>query len=592
MKKLYAFISVLILTMAFCCITVSASPSTIYAERFNNPRFFPYGSINVPSDYKLAYVNYLTHNLQTPPYNPGYVYAVYVPDSAVYLQVPDSVDSLGVFPNNVYVYLWSYDSNNVRLPCFIVSSTYQSINPDTGRVDTNNDYYTLYNEVSSSGSPNNIAFAVLYMEARRLNGDPFFKPTSLQLNYILDETDLEFHFNATVDSEGAPYKLTYYEVPSSVTFSSYMKQPIQYKRESFMISRDGDTPWTWFKQNFPELARDFAVNLFSSVPYVGSFVPDYDGNYTDYRSVYYFSADTVNAIGYQSGFDMSDYTNDYQILGSIDVTGPTQQTMRQTFNLDVDRMDYLNHLGGLYNYDEIGVIAVLEMNNAVEIARFDFSRSAIKALNHEPNFLISPIQTIQLPADTSIGEINDLNDLAEYLNYVYNTTNTNNYITYNNTIADLQNIPWSDYISTGFTNGFANFMPTLSAEFDSLFGSLFDDFSIDFTTPSDDDLLRMQALIEDAEEIYDSKTYWRIQIKNEIYYIITTVLSAGDDPPVFNADLSEFHDLGWITLFDARQIDQDTRDTVKNVITVFCSIGLAFYIFKTLPSTIGGTPSD
>lgn len=585
MKKLYAFISVLILTMAFCCISCSAS-DVVYKSSKANPRFFGYGNIDVPSDYKLAYVNYDTNNLDSAPFNPGYVYAIYVPNSAVYLEIPDSVNSDGTFASNLNIYIYAYDSNNVRLPYSCVTSIWRSYDPVTLQPSSLYDNYKLVSEGNTSWT--SIQYAVLYMEARRVNGDPFFKPTRMTLNYFLDESDLEFHFNATVESDGAPYKLTYYEVPSSVTFSSYQKQPVQYKRESFLITASGDTPYSWFKQNFTDLLKEVARKVFE----VGNNIFSFDPNVESYKSVYYYSADTVTAIGYQSGFDMSDYTNDYQILGSIDVTGPTQQTMRQTFNLDVDRMDYLNHLGGLYNYDEIGVICVLEMNNAVEIARFDFSRSAIKALNHEPNFLISPIQTIQLPADTSIGEINDLNDLAEYLNYVYNTTNTNNYITYNNTIADLQSIPWGDYISTGFTNGFANFMPTLSAEFDSLFGSLFDDFAIDFTTPSDDDMLRMQALIEDAEEIYDSKTYWRVQIKNEVYYIITTVLTAGDDPPVFNADLSEFHDLGWITLFDARQIDQATRDTVKNVITVFCSIGLAFYIFKTLPSTIGGTPSD
>lgn len=593
MKKLYCLLSLFILTMVFFALPVYAESNVVRVSRADSSdiRKFPIlEPDNVPDGYKLAFVNYLTLGLNNTPYNPAYIYVTYMPSNCDYIIIPDTIGSDGVVIGNRDVYLSGHSSDGNVVRPFTAMYRYESIDPDTGRTNTLEDHYTLTsNGISGSYTNQYVFYNELFMTAKRTNGDDFYKPSALTLSYLLDD-DLKFHFTATVTSDGQPYKLTYFAVPSSVSFPSYLAKPVTYNYSRFLVEADGTTGFRWIQENFPLLVRDLGRNIFNNT--VWDIGDDIQEDYTPYGEYYYWSAGDERAKPYSiNDFEITDYTNDYQILGGFDLTGPSQIVNRPQFTLNVPGMDIKNHLHGLYDYDNIAVIAVLEMNNSTEIARFDFSRSEVKSLKHTPNYIVSPINTIDLPED-STGEVEDLQSLAEYLRYVYNTTNNNNYITYNNTIADLQSIPWDDYIATGIANGFANFMPNLSAEFDSLFGSLFDDFGVDFTIPSDSDLEAMQQLVDDAEDRFDQKTYWRVQIHNEVHYIITTCITAGDDPPVFNADMSDYHDIGFVTLFDARQIDSDTRDSVKEVITVFCSIGLVFYIFKTLPGTIGRTPNE
>lgn len=581
MKKLYCLLSVLILTMVFFVIPVSADTGVVRRSVASNIRIFPHGTTGVPAGYKLAYVNYLTNNLNQYPYNPAYIYATYVPADCDYIIIPDTVSSDGVLNTNADVYLQGHMPDGSYAQLYTVITSYRSYDPNTNQPSANYDNYRLEGE-NGGYLRQPVNYNVLYMSAKRPNGSDFFEPTQLKMDTLLTD-DKKLHFTCSITGDiSQDVPIDFIMIPSSVDVGSTFNIQPDFDR-SFYLTYDG-TLYPSLESDSPLSLGEAFRNTIKRYVNPDAFVWWDDNSYSRLAIPIPYLAD-FQSVALPANFDINDYTADYVGIGG-DVIKPSVHRT-SVFTVDVPSMDNASANIPLYQYDTIGVIAVARYPNKIEVARFDFSRSQIMNSKHTPAVSHTPIDYID-----SLDNITTLQDLADYMQYVYNTTNNNNYITYNNTIADLQSIPWDDYIATGIANGFANFMPNLSAEFDSLFGSLFDDFGVDFTIPSDSDLEAMQQLVDDAEDRFDQKTYWRVQIQNEVHYIITTCITAGDDPPVFNADMSDYHDIGFVTLFDARQIDSDTRDSVKEVITVFCSIGLVFYIFKTLPGTIGRTPSE
>lgn len=258
-------------------------------------------------------------------------------------------------------------------------------------------------------------------------------------------------------------------------------------------------------------------------------------------------------------------------------------------------------LGGVYASTDIVIFAKCMYRHTDKITgdivttpyfcyqRFDIS-SFIDDL-YVPDAMITQTEPIQPPDD---GSVSDLQSLAQYMSYLYQTTNNNSTTIYNNYMCEVSSLPWSDWVSNGVFSGLSDFLPTFSGELDTVFTGLFDHY----TVPDPADIGSLKSDIDTKEAAFKHKFYWVTQIQSEVHFVTSTVISAGDSPVVvavhadYDSPSAARHvDYGDVTLFDATKIDPAIVAKAKDIITVFLSIGLLWYIFRTLPSTIGNTPN-
>lgn len=267
----------------------------------------------------------------------------------------------------------------------------------------------------------------------------------------------------------------------------------------------------------------------------------------------------------------------------------------------VNWQDWENNfsMGGVYASTNIVIVARISYTHTDPLTgntltdyyfcsqQFDISSIISSAFT--PDELNTPTQIYVAPSDVS-----DLDKLATYLRYLTVNNNTNENIRYNNFVQHLD-----DSAPLYVLQGLNGWLPSLSGELDSLFSSLFDDLNIDFSVPSDAQINSLKSDIDLREEAFRQKFYWVNQIQTEIHFVTSTVISAGDVPVVVAVDANydspsaERHvTLGHLVFFDATKISPSIVKNAKDIITVFLSLGLLWYIFRTLPSTIGNTPNE
>lgn len=261
----------------------------------------------------------------------------------------------------------------------------------------------------------------------------------------------------------------------------------------------------------------------------------------------------------------------------------------------VDWQDWINNsdMGGVYASTNIVIVARISYThtdpltgNALTDYYFcsqQFDLSSIISSAFTPDEMNTKTQPYVAPSDVS-----DLDKLATYIRYLEVNNNTNANIRYNNFIQHLdESAPL--YVLQGLNA----FLPSLSFELDSLF----DSFSIDLSVPSPADISNLQNEINLSQAAFIEKFAWTAVITSEVDFVTSTVVAAGDSPPVFSANVvynspssDQQIDYGNVVFFDATDISPAFRTKVKKVITVFCSLGLLFFIYKTLPATIGRIP--
>lgn len=574
MSKLFkfAFFAVLSFFVLSCfALCASAETNVIRRSTVSGVRSFPYGSADVPAGYKLAYVNYVSTN-QQPPYNPAYIYATYVPAECDYIIIPDTVGSDGVLTTYGDVYLQGHMSDGSYAQLFTVGSTYRSYNPDTNQPSANYDNYRLDSEIGGySRQP--VYYNVLYMTAKRANGADFYEPTQLKMDTLLTD-DKKLHFTCSITGDiSQDVPIDFIMIPSAVEVgSTYNIQP-NFDR-SFYLTYDG-TLYPSLESDSPLSLAEAFRNTIKRYVNPDAFVWWDDNSYSRLAIPIPYIAD-FQSVALPASFDINNYTSDYVGIGG-DVIKPSVHRT-SVFTVDVPAMDNASANIPLYQYDNIGVIAVARFPNKIEVARFDFSRSQIMNSKHTPAVTHTPIDNIDSPTG-----IDTLQDLADYLQYVYNTTNTNNYTIYNNQVADLQSIPWDSYI----TNGFANFMPSLNAELRDLFGGLGDDwFTLD-----DADFSDLNDRQEDLDALIEYKFGWYTDFQDEVEYIHTTIIDSGNDMPDFSVNFNGKFGLYEVTIIDFSKVPYTVRDKVRDVISVFATLAVIMYIWRTIPSTIGNEPN-
>ena len=269
----------------------------------------------------------------------------------------------------------------------------------------------------------------------------------------------------------------------------------------------------------------------------------------------------------------------------------------------VNWQDWVNNsdMGGVYGSTDIVIVARIAYThtdlitgNTITDYYFcnqQFDISSIISSAYTPDQLNTPIEDTHPPTE---GSINSLENLAQYLSYLFRTSNDNDVTLFNNFISKM-----SEDAPLYVLGGLNGWLPNLSGELDSLFNSLFDDLNIDFSVPSDEQINSLKSEIDLKEEAFNAKFYWVSQIQTEVHFVTSTVISAGDTPPIvavdanYNSPSADRHvNIGHLVLFDATKIDSLIVSKAKDIITVFLSLGLLWYIFRTLPSTIGNTPNE
>lgn len=300
---------------------------------------------------------------------------------------------------------------------------------------------------------------------------------------------------------------------------------------------------------------------------IGVFDKTYEYYYVPYTSV------NIERV---SSFDIYDYWP-FIHLKADSLTTSNKSSFCQ---LDMSKWRRNLNKGGIYDYNHVAIIALVTDGTTTKIFRHDFNVSDCYSCIDSNSNNGDIVQT-DVPTPTNV---NDFQSLADYLKEVSKNYNTNNIVNYNNFLNNLTAFPWANVVGTGVANGMLDFLPSLSGELDTIFSGLFDDYYVP-------DLSDIEAQVDADEQAFSDKFQWVKDIKDEISFIITTPLQDNYGEFTFTTDLDKWG-VGEITIFDSEWISSDVRGTMKIVITTFCTIALLFYIFKTLPSTLGNMPSD
>ena len=311
----------------------------------------------------------------------------------------------------------------------------------------------------------------------------------------------------------------------------------------------------------------------------GSLLDELQENYNNYYSggswynrglpqIHFFAECQDTSISYR--FDPDFYNLPYVKLSHGSANGVCL----------IPREDFF---GGsrVYAYDHLCLILVGHGENKDSLIRYDF----IPALLNDSSIAV-PSQIED--KDTYIsGTVNDFQELADYLKYLVSTNDGNRTIDNNNFLAALNTMPWSNIVTGGVYRGLIDFLPSLSDSIDYTFGHLFSDYFI----PSAEQMDELEDELEYEREEFNEKFAFIDDVKDEVSFIIHTIITAGDQTRYFEFNLTNYHGVGVVRMCLSDKIPSNVLTIVKNFITCFLTIAVIMHIFKTLPSTIGKMPS-
>lgn len=494
--------------------------------------------------------------------------------------------SVPVFSNNVTVpdgytlIAYSCNSSSSRSRWFYCPST--SL-PPTIYIDNNDTIhviassgFSVQNNISSSGalsyrtsgsfvnqSIGSDTRVTCFVPVFNSNGD-IVRPQNqinFNLNASYDTESKSLYFNASSSSYTSNH-VSFYLFPSSVNISSGSSSTLisqQYINEIPVVSAElMDKLGLSVQYKIWEANRD--ISVFSLIPEL-------------------VFLETTTSTRYGNSFDPSSFGVPYLDLGSKSFHQSDDIYITQTYALNIPNMD--KSKSGVYLYNDLCVVAVVEYENVFFTTRFDFNRNILKTYG-----VVAP--SYPSPSDSySSGTVSDLQDLADYLQYLYTTNDSNRNKQDNNIIAYLQAIPWTNFVAGGTYQGLNDWLPLLSDSIDYTFGNLFSDYFI----PTPEQMSELEDELEDDREEFESKFAFIDDVKDEVSFIFETIMRSGDQTRYFEFNLTNYHGVGVVQMNISDKIPSNVLTIVKNFITCFLTIAVVMHIFKTLPSTIGKMPS-
>lgn len=465
---------------------------------------------------------------------------------------------------------WYLPSSSVPYQLYLSDSTHIYISADSQFLRITNNIsssgslsYSGYN-YSSSLSMSRVMQIVSFVPVLDRNGNIVRPESSIifDLN-VMFTSDNFISFSAYTNNEvSAPVK--YYLFPSSLTLSG---------SSGYNIISD-----TYLTELSASQYYDINVRGFKE--YVDGIQTGYNyvaDNVSIIDSIHFFKSFT--STRHSGSFNPSDYNLPYVLLAANGFSGSfSSGSGLFTYVTKMDLQRLTSQHDGVYAFNNLCILAVCEYEDRFFYSRYDFD------VNDLLSSSVVPPSTIQQQSSYVSGTVTDLQEFADYLKYVMETSDVHRDIENRNMIAYLQSIPWTNLVAGGVYNGLNGFLPHLSSEFDTMFNGLFSDFFIP-------DLDEIEDKIDQDEAEFSDKFSWVTQIKTEVNFIVTTPLQSSGSYeykiPIRKWGIEED-----IVVFDTDWVPSTAKEFIKIVFDVFGTIALVFYIFKTLPSTLGNMPTD
>lgn len=428
----------------------------------------------------------------------------------------------------------------------------------------NHTYLTQSSSIVGTGNSSNWLF-YSYIPTYNPSGELLTPPSyvDIDLNVLLSTHHLLFNTTSSDVSSGF---VDYYMFPSSLPLSSY--SAVVSSGNTLSLSQNSDMQQTLVEQGF-----SWFVNKVKSV--YNPMADFYGLPPSDVSSSDSFSLNLSLSSGTQS-FNPSSFNLPFLSLGS--------GSFGRTMYIDLKSVSRT----GVYAYDNICLLAVYHGEQGYSYARFDFNLGLILSET------IVPPSDIHSHISAPSGTVSDLQDLADYLKDLADNSTENNRIGDENFIAMLGAIPWTNFVSGGVSAGLDGWTPRLAMELDDVFGSLFSHW----INPSQDDLNDLINDLQEEKQELRSKLAFVTDVKTEVLFVHTSILESGTTPPKFRVPLSVFwsggssSDADSVVIIDFESIPAIVITSIKNVLTVFLSLSVVLYIWRTLPATIGNMPND
>lgn len=441
------------------------------------------------------------------------------------------------------------------------------------------DIYLVNNTLTSSGSRSFRSFQhsnaynwgsssryVAFTPVKDYDGNILLPESTISFDLNVAVSDKVLYFNSAVNS-GDGGLVTYYIFPSSANIPSGSVAPVASGSVAVLS---------------PNALERLANKGFYEL--VGKW-----GNLAGYNIDDPFprrvDSSSISSYRFTGGFNPSSFNVPFEKIG----TSPLFSSSGITSTNHLNMADIVNLTGGVYAYSNLKLVAVVTLENRDFVASYDFNPSQI--LNGAP----VPPTSLQgtAPYPDFQNPNSDFKELADYLKNLMQSNNENQIRNNSNMLANLMAIPWTNFIGTGFANGFANVMPELSFSLDSLFDSLFDKYS----APSTEQINSLIADVTEERAYIRQKLAFVSDVKQEVFFIQSTFVSAGDNPRPFTVTLPDFMMGNKVhghqeALVRYDLISSGTRQAMHNVIIVFCSLAVVMHIWRTLPSTVGNMPRD
>ena len=557
-KKYFRFLILTISAVLFCIsLHFSASADTYY----NNDGYLVAegSSYNIAWDYTLSYPNDIPVVDSSVVIPSGYVLF----GTAVY-----------TYSSNTVRKIWIYYPADSTAPRLYNTST-SGYNYQLNCVGLGYQFFTISNNVNSSGvysfgstsdtttlQSGSYKFTFFY-PIQDENGN-IIRPEN-QVNFVLNTAFVgdTFKFNCVINS-GDAESVQYYMFPSSAPISGGSTSSI--------------VPLTPQNELTVQEKENFLLRGFKTITYgLDDLIIDLN---SPKASLSVTSSSRASNI-----FNPDSYNLSYEFLGSGRLFPSGDSSITPSGSISIK--DILGNHTGVYSYQNLKLVAVCTYENRSFIATFDFNPSALNGGSPVAPSTLEP--SVSYP--TFSNAQSDFKELADYLKNLYETQNINDKRNMNNLLAMLNNFPWSAKLAPAFKAGFESSLPELSDELDTIFGGLFEDY----TKPSEGDIQDLVDDITEERENISEKFIWVDDVKIEIYYISDSILNAGNTPPDFYVMIPA--NTFWridtpfvLTLLDCSRIPLNVVTQIKNLITVFLTLSLVLYIWRTLPSTIGNIP--
>ena len=554
-KKYFRFLILTVSAVLFCISLYLSAHADSY---FDDDGYFVIQSDDFPDSSTFPYYNpfsfpVVSNNVSVPS---GFHLAFYLVDTG-----------FGGFSYPVHVQ-WFYMPDGDNLTAYRSGSvTYCECNGNLFYIENtcnSSGELSYYRNQTVGGLTTGRTTKITFFVPVTDNNGNIVRPES-QVNFVLNTAFVgdNLQFNSVINS-GDASSVKYYLFPASAPISGGSTSTVVSPTPSNQLTEEE-------KENF--LLKGFKIITYG--------IDDLIIDLTSPDSSLY----TTSSSRSSSLFNPDSYSVSFEYLG-VSRLYPFDDSRISTSG-SISIKDILSRHSGVYAYQQLKLVAVVDFNNRSFIASFDFNPSSINGGQ--------PVAPNSLLPSADYPTFSDSNspykDLADYLKELAEIQNLNDKRNNNNLLSMLNAFPLGAKIAPGIEMGMKGALPELSAELDDLFDGLFDDF----TVPKDEDVQRLLHEIEESREEIDVKFEWIDDVKTEVYYISSSILDAGDSPPYFSVVIPA-HTL-WrierpfvLTVLDCSRIPSSTVSLVKNSITVFLSLSVVLYIWRTLPSTIGNVP--